>query len=112
MATKAQQARSEEQRAHHASRPEPAVAKKKPKKRAWSRAKAHAASKATYAFEPTAPGKRPSRKSTRSGANRARPDSAFNLTEQLRKGAPANRARRSGTTAGKVRGRGDSKAPR
>jgi hypothetical protein len=105
MATKAEKARSEEQRSHRAGRPA-RVAKEKPKKSAWSRDKAHAGSKATHALEETAPGKRPSRESTRGGANRTKADSARNVTEQVRKGAPTNRARKSRVRASRVRGGG------
>lgn len=106
MATKAEQARSDEQRSHGAGRHKSRVSKKKPKKATWSHDKAHAASKATHALENTAPGTRPSRESTRGGANRAKGDAAFNLTEQTRKGAPTNRARNSRVNRTRVRGGG------
>ena len=104
MATKAERARSEEQRARRV--PKAPAVKKKPKKDQWSHESAHAGAKATHAFEETAPGKRPSRESTRGSANRAKNDTAFNLTQQLKKNAPANRARKSRRVAGKVRGGG------
>ena len=106
MATKAEQARSETERTHGKGPHKSHVSKKKPKKAAWSHEKAHAASKATHALEETAPGKRPSRESTRGSANRAKPDSAFNLTEQAKKGSPTNRARKSRASVAKVRGGG------
>ncbi len=104
MATRAEQARSEEQRKHGTGRSKPRVSRRKPKKAAWSHDKAHAASKATHALEDTAPGKRPSRESTRGSANRDKADTAFNLTEQTRKGSPENRARKARARVVKVRG--------
>jgi hypothetical protein len=104
MATKAERLRSEEQRTNRESRPKSRTSEKKPKKAAWSHDKAHAASKATHALEATAPGKRPSRESTRGSANRAKADSAFNLTEEAKKGSPDNRARKSRARMAKVRG--------
>jgi len=106
MATRAEQSRSDEQRTHGAGRSQSHVSEKKPKKGSWSHDKAHAASKATHALEDTAPGERPSRESTRGGANRAKADSAFNLTEQTKKGSPTNRARNSRASAARVRGGG------
>jgi hypothetical protein len=100
MATKAEQFRSEEQRKGKPGR----VSAKKPRKAKWSRAKPHAASKATHAFEPHAPGSRPSRESSRSSANRAKADAAFDLTEELKKGAPENRARKARAKSTRVRG--------
>jgi len=104
MATKAEQWRSNEQRTHGAGAHKSHVSKKQPKKAAWSHDKAHAGAKATHALEDTAPGKRPSRESTRGSSNRAKPDSAFNLTEQTKKGSPTNLARKSRARAVKVRG--------
>ena len=104
MATKAEQYRSEEQRkggSHHKS-------EKKPKKAAWGKEKHHAGVKATHALEDTAPGKRPSRESTRASSNRAKPDAAFNLTEEVRKGAP--RARAGAARAKRTKVRGGSRA--
>ena len=100
MATKAEQFRSDEQKKGKPSK----VSAKKPRKAAWSRAKGHAASKATHAFEPSAPGSRPSRESSRSSANRARADAGLNLTEETKKGAPENRARRARAKSTRVRG--------
>ena len=104
MATRAEQMRSDEQRARGRRR-RGRVSKKKPKKALWGRDKGHARSKATHALEDTAPGKRPSRESTRSSSNRAKPDSAFNLTEATKKGAPSSRARSARARRVKVRGR-------
>jgi hypothetical protein len=106
MATKAQQARADAQRTHGAGRHKSHVSKKKPKKADWSHDKAHAASKATHALEEVAPGKRPSRESTRGGSNRAKADAARNVTEETKKGSPTNRARKSRAKAVRVRGGG------
>jgi hypothetical protein len=100
MATRAELFRSEEQK--HGT-PKKSRARK-PRKHAWSRTSAHAAGKATHAFEATAPGARPSRESSRGGANRAKADAAYNLTEESKKGAPSNRAREARAKGTKVRG--------
>lgn len=110
MATKAERLRSEVERAGGKGRRKQHVSAKKPKKAAWSHDKAHAASKATHALEDTAPNKRPSRESTRGGANRAKPDAAFNLTEETRKGSPENRARKARAKLARVRGGGVQQA--
>ncbi|HEY8090760.1 MAG TPA: hypothetical protein VIF09_23020 [Polyangiaceae bacterium] len=102
MATKAEQFHSDEQR--KGQRGKARASKKKAKSSAWSRKSAHAGSKATRAMEETAPGKRPSRESTRGSANRAKADSAMNLTEEKRKGSPENRARKARVKGVKVRG--------
>jgi len=99
MATKAQKFRSEEQRKSH----DKPTSKRKPKKSAWSHDKAHAGSKATHAFEEKGAGK-PSRESTRKGANRTKADAARNITEEVRKDAPRARANRSRDQGKKVRG--------
>ena len=100
MATRAEQFRSAQERTHRKGR----VSAKKPKKAAWGKSKSHAADKATHALERTEPGKRPSRKSTRSSANRAKADAAFNITEETRKGSPAAKARRARAKGKRVRG--------
>jgi hypothetical protein len=100
MATRAEQFHSDEQRKggnHH-------KAEKKPKKAAWKHEKHHAGVKATHALEDTAPGKRPSRESTRASSNRAKPDAPFNLTEETKKGAPRVRATKARAKRTKVRG--------
>ena len=64
-----------------------------------------AGKKATYEKEPAPPpGKRPSRKSTRAGANRSKPDTNLNLRSERAKSSPKSRARASkakGSIAGK-----------
>ena len=96
MATKAEQFREEAQRTGRSKH----TSKRKPKKAAWSHDKAHAGSKATHAFEEGVKG-RPSRESTRKGANRTKADSARNATEQTRQGSPSARARRTGVKGAK-----------
>jgi len=98
MATRAEQFRSDAQRTGHSHR----AATRKPRKSAWGRDKAHAASKATHALEQSKG--RPSRESTRSSANRAKSDTAMNLTEEKRRGAPQAVARRGRAQASRVRG--------
>jgi hypothetical protein len=102
MATRAEQFRSEERK--HGPRRKARTTKRKAKSSDWSRKSAHAASKATRAFEEVAPGKRPSRESTRGSANRAKADAALNVTEEARKGSPESRARRLRAKNLRVRG--------
>ncbi len=104
MATKAEQWKSEEQREHGKNRKTGPTSKRQPKKATWGHDKAHASAKATHVLEEAAPGTRPSRESTRKGANRLKSDSAFNLTEQTKKGAPTSQARKSRARASRVRG--------
>lgn len=99
MATRAEQHRSDAQRTGQSRR----RSTKKPRKASWSHDKAHARSKATHALE-TVAGGRPSRESTRGGANRTKADAAFNLTEESRQNAPPARARRAATKEKRVRG--------
>jgi hypothetical protein len=106
MATRSEQFHADEQRTsakshRRAGRTKPGVA---PKNR--SRAKDHAAKKATYALETTEGDKRPSRKSTRKSANRAKSDSSFNAVEELRKGSPESRFRKDRARAARARGAG------
>jgi len=103
MATRAESYKSEVERQAR-KKHKPRVSTKKPKKGAWSRKSAHAASKATHAFEGVAAGKRPSRESTRSSSNRSKADAAMNATEETRKGGPENRARKAIVKRIKVRG--------
>jgi hypothetical protein len=103
MATRAEKFRSEQSR--HGAKSARTSAKK-PKKSQWSRDSKHAGAKATRALEQTAPGRRPSRESSRGGANRAKPGAPMDLKEQKRRGSPENRARRSLARGMKVRGKG------
>ncbi len=104
MATKAEQFRSRE--SQRGPRSTARTSKRKTKSSGWSRESAHAGSKATRAFEKVAPGRRPSRASTRGSANRAKADAAMNVTEETRKGSPQNRARQLRAKNLKVRGSG------
>jgi len=64
-----------------------------------------AGKKATYEKEPApAKGKRPSRKSTRAGANRSKPDTNLNLRSERAKSSPKARARASKRKATTTRG--------
>lgn len=65
-----------------------------------------AGKKATYEKEPApAKGKRPSRKSTRAGANRSKPDTNLNLRSERAKSAPKARARATKAKATTTRGK-------
>lgn len=65
-----------------------------------------AGKKATYEKEPArAPGKRPSRKSTRPGANRSKPDTNVNLRSERAKSSPKARARASKAKGTVARGK-------
>ena len=104
MSTRAEQFHAEEQRKARqtnirAKRSKPGVA---PKDR--TQAKPHAEKNAAYALEETAPGTRPSRKSTRKSANRSKPDTGFNLSEQAKKGSPEATYAKSKARAERVRG--------
>jgi hypothetical protein len=105
MATRAERFRSEEERRHPAGKGKAPTSKRKPKKAAFSRDKAHVRAKATYALETTPTGQRASRKSTRASANRAKPDSGFNLTEEKKKASPQARARKAQAKRSRVRGK-------
>jgi hypothetical protein len=102
MATKAERAREEDERAKGQAKT--AKAKKTAaKKAAPARAKGRTAGKATYAYEPPRPGK-PSRKSSRKSANRAKPDVGLTATESTKKGSPEARFRKARDGATRVRG--------
>jgi hypothetical protein len=109
MPTRSERFRSEQERRQR--RPKKKVlARKKAKKAAEGAGRerkteaTRRARKATYEIEPHAPGKRPSRKSTRGGANRVKPDAPFNRREELTKGSPESRAGRSRARTRRVRG--------
>lgn len=70
-----------------------------------TRDKKHAARKATYALELSAPATTPSRKSTRKSANRSKPDTGFNLREMLLKGSPEARFARTAAQRTTMRGK-------
>lgn len=98
MATRAEQYRAEQQRTGkkkvRSGRSKPGVPEG-----ARSRAKPHAAKKATYALEESKG--RPTRKSTRKAANRMKPDAGLNRREELQKGSPEKSYEKSATRAPK-----------
>lgn len=107
MATKAEQARAE--KAKRGPKPKRvrklAQRKTEAEKHEHHEAKA-AGKKATYKKEPPPPkGKRPSRKSTRAGANRSKPDTNLNLRSERAKSAPKARARAAKRASTKTRGK-------
>jgi hypothetical protein len=106
MSTRAESFHAEHERTHGKGPHKPRVARRQPKKAAWSHDKPHAGAKATHALEETAPGTRPSRTSTRSSSNRSKADAAQNRTEEAKKGSPTSLARASRAKATKVRGGG------
>jgi len=109
MATKAEQARVESERAlaraHRAAREAEhrrlAARRTRPK----SHDSEHAGRKATYALEEHADGARASRKSTRKGANHLRADTNFNLREERGRRAPESEQRHAAARTKQVRGR-------
>ena len=108
MATKAEQARvlaeresSEKHRAKREAKRARAARKPRPK----SHESSHAGKKATYAFEEHTAEARPSRKSSRKGANRLKADANLNFREELTKGSTEARAVRGEAKGRRVRGR-------
>ena len=107
MATKAEQARAEEAK----KGTKPKRARKLARRKSDAEKHMHhepkaAGKKATYEKEPApAPGKRPSRKSTRGGANRSKPDTNLNLRSERAKSSPKARARASKSKATTTRGK-------
>src|SRR3954470_7158259 len=93
MATKAEEAKAEMQRAAHAG---------KPKKRATHGAKAKKphnmtgvrGRKSTYQLDSVAVGTRPPRKSSRRSDNRQKPDGPLRITEMNKNARPQARASR------------------
>jgi hypothetical protein len=103
MATRAEQFRSNQQRANGGKAKRRSA--KKPKKSQWSHESKHAGRKAAYVLEDKAPGARPSRRSTRKSSNRAKSDHLFDTLEGVAKTAPEPRASRARARQTKVRGR-------
>ncbi len=107
MATKAEQARAESTK----KGTKPKRARKLAQRKTDAEKHEHhepkaAAKKATYRKEPPPPkGKRPSRKSTRAGANRSKPDTNLNLRSERAKSAPKARAQAAKQKAVKTRGK-------
>lgn len=104
MATKAQQAHAEAEKKGPNPKRVKKASQKKTAKKAANPNKA-AGKKATFAKETTAPGKRPSRKSTRSSANRAKPDTNLVLRSERAKRAPEDAARSTKARATRPRGK-------
>jgi hypothetical protein len=108
MPTRAEQFRAAEEiarsRSHQGDRAAKSILAAR-RKRPASHESAHAARKATYAFEAHEEHKRPSRKSSRKGANRLKADLAFNLREEMTKGSPEARHAKAAAQARRVRGR-------
>lgn len=105
MATRAESARAEN--ARHGITPKAAKknrARKTRAERRGARANAHAGRKATYAYETTASGKRPSRKSSRAGANRMKADANLNLRHTRAERSPETKSRKARIRSSRVRG--------
>ncbi len=97
MATRSEAFRAEAQR-HRSKQAKKLMAEHEKKNKRVKRVlHAHtnerAAKKASYALETHAPGKRPSRKSTRGSANHAKSDSNFELRAERASRSPTRRAR-------------------
>jgi hypothetical protein len=103
MPTRSERFRSEQERRQRRAKKK-APARKKPAEGGAQKRPTRRSRKATYGIEPHLPGERPSRKSTRGGANRVKPDAPFNRREELTKGSPENRAGRSRARTRRVRG--------
>ena len=106
MATQSEQFHADEQRRESEKKRKKAQRKADAQKARARAKKGHTETKATYALEPTADGKRPSRKSTRKSANHAKSDAALTRTEQQRKGSSDAAFRRSRARAARPRGKG------
>ncbi|MFI5300647.1 MAG: hypothetical protein ACHREM_21405 [Polyangiales bacterium] len=110
MSTKAEQVKAETEQANARANASEREAKHQElsarHKRPESHESTHAADKATHAFETHAPGTRPSRKSTRKGANHLKADAAFNHREQSGESAPQFRHDEAAATNARVRGHG------
>jgi hypothetical protein len=102
MATRSEQFRANEQRKPSKRTTPSGSTARRPS--ASSRPTEHARKKATYAFESTLAGQRPSRKSSRGSANRAKPDASLNILESLVKGSPEARFRKASAKGKRVRG--------
>jgi hypothetical protein len=107
MATKSEQAKAEAAKKGPKPKRARKLARRKPKDEQHVHHEPKAAGKkATYEKEPApAKGKRPSRKSTRAGANRSKPDTNMNLRSERAKSSPKSRAGASARKATKTRGK-------
>jgi hypothetical protein len=105
MATRAEQFRAETQRRSSVPKKKAKLSPGPPRtKKGTARSVQHAAKKASYALESSAPDGRRSRKSTRGSANRMKPDSPLNIRESLVKGSPEAKARKARAQSVRVRG--------
>lgn len=103
MATKAEEFRAQSERSGKKKKA-PKVKKAKPVKA--HNLSARAKKNAVYEYEETAPGKRPSRKSTRIGKNRVKHEAPQHITSIAKSRSPETRAARLTPTAGgKSKGR-------
>jgi Tfp pilus assembly protein PilE len=98
MATRAEEAKAEMQRAAHAGKPKKrathgAKAKKTPDKAHNLAPKRNR--KSSYQLDPVAVGKRPPRKSSRRSDNRQKPDGPLRITEMNKNSRPQARASRA-----------------
>jgi hypothetical protein len=103
MATRAERFRSEQERT--SKHPKPRRGPHKARPAAGARKQKRTSKKASFAFEPHAPNKRASRKSTRGSANRGKPDTSYDHVEEMRSSAPKNRYVKSRAKKTRVRGR-------
>jgi hypothetical protein len=105
MSTRAELARDEDQRKRSSAARKSAKAKTKASSgaRKSRRIKTRTAAKATYAYEAPRAAK-PSRKSTRKGANRSRSDAGSIVRESIQKGSPEAKFRRSRAKSTRTRG--------
>jgi hypothetical protein len=92
MATKAQEFRTQSERTGHARKAMHHPHKPEAGERLSHNEAQRVDKKSTHAIEE--PGERPSRKSTRGGANRAKPDSAQRITARVKNETPEARAAR------------------
>jgi hypothetical protein len=91
MATRAELFRAEAEQASQRKH-QKALGARQPARQAVHHESARAGKHATYALE-DAPGRRPSRKSTRKASNRQKNDVQFRMKRQVSEGRPATRQR-------------------
>lgn len=103
MATKAEAARVEAQRASTAKKKTTKPARAEP---APTKAKTHLEKKVSRKLETHEEGKRPSRKSTRSGENHVKGDAVLTRTAKAKVASPEARAAKARGQAKRVGGKG------
>lgn len=106
MATEAEKFHAKDQRHGIApkARKRAAAKKTRAEKLGAPHANERAGAKASYAAEAPPKTGRPSRKSSRKGANRSKPDTNLNLREERQKSSPEARFRKDSARAVRVRG--------